>query len=346
MTGEQNGSSSSGGCGGGASAVAGTASESAFPPVLMKDESPEARAYYRKEVAVKLWLERVLDLGQLPIAYAESELRDGVLLCRLMAALRPGSIPCLYDSDLPAPRDYAKIRSNILFFLEAAADYGVPKYAPPAHANASKQASKQASKHARQLCLLQACAVSRCCRAADVLLLGRARLFTVDDLYKAENVPRVVCCITRLGQLASQRPDWLGPKYRTAAAPRSRAVLAFARSARPARTHRPSSTRALGGSCVGSYVARHCRLPPKIDRQTLEANAVRITPRCGSNAERASERARRVSPRACAMAMAAVLDAREKPAYQAPGAERRCGALLCLDTCIALGSAASLLFHR
>ena len=164
MTGEQNGSSSSSSGGGGASsAVAGTASESAFPPVLMKDESPEARAYYRKEVAVKLWLERVLDLGQLPIAYAESELRDGVLLCRLMAALRPGSIPCLYDSDLPAPRDYAKIRSNILFFLEAAADYGVPKYAPPAHANASKQASKQARTTAVPAAGMCGVALLSCC---------------------------------------------------------------------------------------------------------------------------------------------------------------------------------------
>eukprot|EP01094_Clydonella_sp_ATCC50884_P025063 TRINITY_DN6443_c0_g1_i2.p1 TRINITY_DN6443_c0_g1~~TRINITY_DN6443_c0_g1_i2.p1 ORF type:complete len:947 (-),score=250.26 TRINITY_DN6443_c0_g1_i2:295-3135(-) len=70
-------------------------------------------AYIREEVAVKIWLEQMFEC-ELQKDYVPL-LRDGTRLCKLMLALRPGSIPIIAE-DTSA---FFHIKNNIRFFLDA-----------------------------------------------------------------------------------------------------------------------------------------------------------------------------------------------------------------------------------
>ena len=73
----------------------------------------------QKESQILLWCWKVLD--EVPVYYYDHYLWDGSVLCRMMNAIRKGSISGIID---PAEHLHEK-RVNIEKFLSAAASYGV-----------------------------------------------------------------------------------------------------------------------------------------------------------------------------------------------------------------------------
>ncbi|UYV63033.1 hypothetical protein LAZ67_2002893 [Cordylochernes scorpioides] len=74
-----------------------------------------------KESQILMWIWNVLEeIGTFDF---EQYLRDGVLLCRLMNTIKPGSIP----GDISAGSNLAVKRKNVEKFLAACEKYGVPK---------------------------------------------------------------------------------------------------------------------------------------------------------------------------------------------------------------------------
>jgi len=73
------------------------------------------------EQQVKQWVERVARVTFIDTEWW-NELKNGKILCGLMEALNPGSIPCVYDSNAEF-----LVRRNIQFFLNAAEEFGVPR---------------------------------------------------------------------------------------------------------------------------------------------------------------------------------------------------------------------------
>eukprot|EP01116_Phalansterium_solitarium_P008506 TRINITY_DN22415_c0_g1_i1.p1 TRINITY_DN22415_c0_g1~~TRINITY_DN22415_c0_g1_i1.p1 ORF type:complete len:805 (+),score=344.21 TRINITY_DN22415_c0_g1_i1:98-2512(+) len=82
--------------------------------------------FIRTRRAVVSWIERVLELraGQLGDDLHAS-LRSGALLCFVMLEIDPSSIPRVQDGQ--GLKEY-KLRENMLFFLQAVRDYGVPAH--------------------------------------------------------------------------------------------------------------------------------------------------------------------------------------------------------------------------
>eukprot|EP01117_Protostelium_nocturnum_P003411 TRINITY_DN1442_c0_g1_i1.p1 TRINITY_DN1442_c0_g1~~TRINITY_DN1442_c0_g1_i1.p1 ORF type:complete len:806 (+),score=343.01 TRINITY_DN1442_c0_g1_i1:243-2660(+) len=80
--------------------------------------------FIRTKRSVKKWIEEVLDInGDLDEDLYVS-LRSGIILCYLMTAIEERSIPRIQENT-----DHQfKLKENILFFLGAVQDYGVPKY--------------------------------------------------------------------------------------------------------------------------------------------------------------------------------------------------------------------------
>lgn len=80
--------------------------------------------FIRTQHAVRLWIEDVLEInGKLDEDLLVS-LRSGVFLCYLMLELEERSIPRIQENT----EHQFKQKENILFFLQAVEDYGVPKY--------------------------------------------------------------------------------------------------------------------------------------------------------------------------------------------------------------------------
>jgi len=95
-----------------------------------KKKTQSLEEFFVTEVGVKLWIERVLNV-RLP-NYFLPELKDGILLCRLMLELRERSIPEIYgfDSSSSSSSDSSSsssgqelpfylTKNNIQFFLAA-----------------------------------------------------------------------------------------------------------------------------------------------------------------------------------------------------------------------------------
>jgi len=78
----------------------------------------ERNKYVESEIA--LWIEAVLN-DPIPPKDFDDLLRDGVLLCRVMNALKPGSV-----SKIQKPWTKDNQRANIQAFIDAARSYGVP----------------------------------------------------------------------------------------------------------------------------------------------------------------------------------------------------------------------------
>ncbi|CAF1104117.1 unnamed protein product [Adineta ricciae] len=72
-----------------------------------------------QDKAAREWIEAVIGEKFSTDDYAEA-LHDGVLLCKLMNKLKPGSIPKIHTSGGPM-----KLRENIGLFQNAARAYGV-----------------------------------------------------------------------------------------------------------------------------------------------------------------------------------------------------------------------------
>lgn len=78
----------------------------------------ERNKYVESEIA--LWIEAVLN-DPIPPKDFDDLLRDGVLLCRVINTLKPGSV-----AKIQKPWTKDSQRANIQAFLEAARAYGVP----------------------------------------------------------------------------------------------------------------------------------------------------------------------------------------------------------------------------
>lgn len=80
--------------------------------------------YLKRKVGLKRWMEAVL--GE-PIDSSSDlavTLQNGALICRVMLAVKEGSIPKIHTNTTMQ----FKIRENIMFFLHACEDVGIPRY--------------------------------------------------------------------------------------------------------------------------------------------------------------------------------------------------------------------------
>jgi hypothetical protein len=73
---------------------------------------------------IKEWIQKVLNetLGSSPDEELYSILRDGIILCRLMNTIKPGSI-----TKEPSKTTVAfKMMEHVSWFTQACSEYGVP----------------------------------------------------------------------------------------------------------------------------------------------------------------------------------------------------------------------------
>eukprot|EP00027_Filamoeba_sp_ATCC50430_P016850 CAMPEP_0168571736 /NCGR_PEP_ID=MMETSP0413-20121227/17521_1 /TAXON_ID=136452 /ORGANISM="Filamoeba nolandi, Strain NC-AS-23-1" /LENGTH=753 /DNA_ID=CAMNT_0008604661 /DNA_START=30 /DNA_END=2291 /DNA_ORIENTATION=+ len=80
--------------------------------------------YVRTRRAAKNWIEDVLDIKGKLDEDLHVSLRSGVILCYLMLAIEEGSIPRIQENT----EHQFKQKENVGFFIDAAAEYGVPKH--------------------------------------------------------------------------------------------------------------------------------------------------------------------------------------------------------------------------
>lgn len=73
---------------------------------------------------MRIWIEEVLKEKIDPKVELSAALQNGVLVCRLMLAIKEGSIPKIHTNTTLQ----FKIRENIMFFLQACEDIGIPRY--------------------------------------------------------------------------------------------------------------------------------------------------------------------------------------------------------------------------
>lgn len=81
-------------------------------------------SFLKRKLGLRLWIEQVLgetidatkDLAQL--------LQNGEIICRLMLAVKDGSIPKIHTNTTMQ----FKIRENIMFFLHACEDVGITRH--------------------------------------------------------------------------------------------------------------------------------------------------------------------------------------------------------------------------
>ncbi|CAF0875399.1 unnamed protein product [Rotaria sp. Silwood1] len=87
------------------------------------DRAVKDKIYYKQdpeqEKAAKEWIEAVTG-EKFPTDDYEEALHDGILLCKLMNKLKPGSVPKIHTQG-----GSIKLRENIGLFQNAARDYGV-----------------------------------------------------------------------------------------------------------------------------------------------------------------------------------------------------------------------------
>lgn len=80
--------------------------------------------FLKRKVGLRIWMEEVL---QEPIDSKTDlaiVLQNGVFICRVMLAIRDGSIPKIHTNTTLQ----FKIRENIMFFLHACEEIGIPRY--------------------------------------------------------------------------------------------------------------------------------------------------------------------------------------------------------------------------
>jgi hypothetical protein len=80
-------------------------------------------SFLRKQALVKKWADAVLGY-ELSSDDLWEQLKSGVDLCRLMLKIKDGSIPTLHEN----PKIQFVKKENIMFFIEAVKEYGVPRY--------------------------------------------------------------------------------------------------------------------------------------------------------------------------------------------------------------------------
>ena len=85
-----------------------------FDPVL----------YLKRKVGLRQWMEEVLKESIEATQDLAVVLQNGVLICRVMLAIREGSIPKIHTNSTLL----FKMRENIMFFLHACEDVGIPRY--------------------------------------------------------------------------------------------------------------------------------------------------------------------------------------------------------------------------
>lgn len=85
----------------------------------MSQHLGERNKYVESEIA--LWIEAVLN-DPIPPKDLDDLLRDGVLLCRVINTLKPGSV-----AKIQKPWTNESQKANIQAFLDAARAYGVPE---------------------------------------------------------------------------------------------------------------------------------------------------------------------------------------------------------------------------
>lgn len=77
--------------------------------------------FLKRALAVKNWIEAVIkdQIGEFP-----GSIQNGVVVCRVMLAIKEGSIPKIHtNTTLPF-----KLRENIMFFLQSCEDLALPKH--------------------------------------------------------------------------------------------------------------------------------------------------------------------------------------------------------------------------
>ena len=164
-----------------------------------KKKTQSLEEFFVTEVAVKLWIERVLNV-RLP-NYFLPELKDGILLCRLMLELRERSIPEIYgfdssssssssssDSSQGQELPFYLTKNNIQFFLAACEE--------------EFHLSKSVLLPRPFFLSLDS---DRCAR--------RHQLFGVFDLSRLQNEARVVYCLKHLSDCLVTDSSWTGPVF-------------------------------------------------------------------------------------------------------------------------------------
>lgn len=80
--------------------------------------------YLKRKVALRQWIEAVLGESIDSSQDLAMVLQNGVLICRVMLAIKEGSIPKIHTNSTLQ----FKMRENIMFFLHAVEDFGIPRY--------------------------------------------------------------------------------------------------------------------------------------------------------------------------------------------------------------------------
>ncbi len=78
--------------------------------------------FIRKQRAVKIWIEAVLNINGKLDQDLQKSLQSGVILCYLMLEIEERSIPRIQENT----EALFKLKENVSFFLSAIKDYGVP----------------------------------------------------------------------------------------------------------------------------------------------------------------------------------------------------------------------------